>query len=58
MKQFYKARKEFAPKEIDKMEETELINESRQYLLERRYVVVFDDTWNVRFWGHKTCFTN
>ncbi|KAM4102957.1 hypothetical protein ACJW30_06G042300 [Castanea mollissima] len=48
---FYKARKEFSPKEIDKMEKTKLINESRQNLLERRYVLVFDDTWNVRFWG-------
>ncbi len=34
------------------MEETQLINELRQYLLEQRYVVVFDDIWNISFWGH------
>uniref|UniRef100_A0A2N9HHT8 Uncharacterized protein n=1 Tax=Fagus sylvatica TaxID=28930 RepID=A0A2N9HHT8_FAGSY len=52
IKDFYKARKEIAPKEIDTMEETQLINELRQYLCEQRYVVVFDDIWNIRFWGH------
>uniref|UniRef100_A0A2N9F6C4 NB-ARC domain-containing protein n=1 Tax=Fagus sylvatica TaxID=28930 RepID=A0A2N9F6C4_FAGSY len=52
IKDFYKARKEIAPKEIDTMEETQLINELRQYLCEKRYVVVFDDIWNIRFWGH------
>ncbi|KAM3696462.1 hypothetical protein ACJW31_06G040500 [Castanea mollissima] len=34
---FCKARKELSPKEIDKMEKTKLINESRQYLLEWRF---------------------
>jgi disease resistance protein RPM1 len=52
IKDFYKARKEIAPEEIDTMEERQLINELRQYLCEQRYVVVFDDIWNIRFWGH------
>ena len=52
VKDFYKARKEIAPKEIDTMGERQLINELRQYLLEQRYVVVFDDIWNKRFWEH------
>ncbi|GMY32039.1 disease resistance protein RPM1-like [Fagus crenata] len=30
----------------------QLINKLRQYLLEQRYVVVFDDIWNISFWGH------
>uniref|UniRef100_A0A2N9HYF5 Disease resistance protein RPM1-like n=1 Tax=Fagus sylvatica TaxID=28930 RepID=A0A2N9HYF5_FAGSY len=52
IKDFYEARKEFPPRKIDTMEETQLINELRQYLLEQRYVVVFDDIWNISFWGH------
>lgn len=52
IKQFYKARMKFSPKKIDKMEKTKLINKSRQCLRERRNVVVFVDTWNVRFWGN------
>jgi len=52
IKQFYEARKEYAPRRIDTMEETDLIKELRQYVLEQRYVVVFDDIWNTMFWGH------
>jgi disease resistance protein RPM1 len=37
---------------LTQMEETQLINELRQYLLNQRYVVVFDDIWNIGFWGH------
>nr|XP_023918268.1 disease resistance protein RPM1-like [Quercus suber] len=59
IKQFYKARKEFAPKEIDTMKETSLIEELKQYLLEQTYVVVFDDLWDTEFWGHiKYAFPN
>ena len=52
IKQFYEARKEYAPRGIDTMEEIDLIKELRQYVLEQRYVVVFDDIWNILFWGH------
>ncbi|KAL0000477.1 hypothetical protein SO802_014258 [Lithocarpus litseifolius] len=52
IKQLYKARKEFAPKEIDTMKETSLIEELSKYLCEHRYLVVFDDLWDVEFWGH------
>ena len=52
IKQFYEARKEFAPKEIDTMEEIKLIKVLRQYLDEQRYVVVFDDVWDTNFWEH------
>ncbi|KAL2901557.1 Disease resistance protein RPM1 [Bienertia sinuspersici] len=51
LKQFYKARKENAPTEIDKMDETLLIIELRQYLMQKRYMVVFDDVWTVEFWA-------
>nr|XP_023918279.1 disease resistance protein RPM1-like [Quercus suber] len=49
IKQFYEARKEFAPKEIDKMDEINLIKVLRQYLHEQRYVVVADDLWDTDF---------
>ncbi|XP_050248793.1 disease resistance protein RPM1-like [Quercus robur] len=52
IKQLYKARKEFAPYEIDTMKETSLMEELSKYLRELRYLVVFDDLWDVEFWGH------
>ncbi|XP_075668902.1 disease resistance protein RPM1-like [Castanea sativa] len=52
IKQFYEARKEFAPKEIDTMEEIKLITVLRQYLDGKRYVVIFDDVWDTNFWEH------
>ena len=53
--QFYKSRKEFAPREIDIMKETSLIEVLKQYLRELRYVVIFDDLWNAEFWRHVNC---
>nr|XP_023924981.1 disease resistance protein RPM1-like isoform X2 [Quercus suber] len=50
IKDFYKARKGIPPREIDTMERTMLIQELRQFLLELRYVVVFDDVWDMTFW--------
>nr|XP_023927826.1 disease resistance protein RPM1-like [Quercus suber] len=50
IKDFYKARKGIPPREIDTMERTMLIQELRQFLLELRYVVVFDDIWDMSFW--------
>ncbi|KAM4092096.1 hypothetical protein ACB094_06G011300 [Castanea mollissima] len=50
IKDFYRARKGIPPREIDTMEITMLIQELRQYLLELRYVVVFDDVWDMSFW--------
>ncbi|KAM4092095.1 hypothetical protein ACB094_06G011200 [Castanea mollissima] len=52
IKQLYKARKEFAPWEIETMKETSLIEELSKYLCEHRYLVVFGDLWDVEFWGH------
>ena len=55
IKQFYKAKKEFAPKEIDTMKVISLIEELKHYLREQRYVVIFDDIWNIGFWKHIKC---
>ncbi|XP_021768111.1 disease resistance protein RPM1-like [Chenopodium quinoa] len=51
LKEFYKARKETPPTEIDQMDETLLIIELREYLKQKRYMVVFDDVWTVEFWA-------
>ena len=52
IKQFYKARKEFVPREIDTMKEISLTEELKKYLREQRYMVVFDDLWDTTFWGY------
>uniref|UniRef100_A0A2N9FHW2 Uncharacterized protein n=1 Tax=Fagus sylvatica TaxID=28930 RepID=A0A2N9FHW2_FAGSY len=51
IKQFCKARKEFPPEEIDSTDKMLVINKAREYLREKRYVVVFDDVWEIDFWG-------
>ncbi|MBA0789879.1 hypothetical protein Gohar_014561 [Gossypium harknessii] len=40
------ARKESPPNAISRMDEEELISKSREYLLDKMYVAVFDDLWN------------
>ena len=49
IKQFYKARKEFAPREIGIMEVASLIEELKNYLREQRYLIIFYDIWDTRF---------
>uniref|UniRef100_A0A2N9G186 NB-ARC domain-containing protein n=1 Tax=Fagus sylvatica TaxID=28930 RepID=A0A2N9G186_FAGSY len=51
IKQFCKARKEFPPEGIDSTDKMLVINKAREYLREKRYVVVFDDVWEIDFWG-------
>uniref|UniRef100_A0A7N2M818 NB-ARC domain-containing protein n=1 Tax=Quercus lobata TaxID=97700 RepID=A0A7N2M818_QUELO len=51
VKQFCEARKEFPPEGIDSADKMSLISKAREYLQEKRYVVVFDDVWEVDFWG-------
>ncbi|XP_048446377.1 disease resistance protein RPM1-like [Pyrus x bretschneideri] len=51
IKKFYSSRKERFPEEIDTMDKESLISTSREYLQQKRYVVVFDDVWKVDFWG-------
>ncbi|KAM1054463.1 hypothetical protein ACFX2I_001808 [Malus domestica] len=51
IKKFYSSRKESLPEGIDTMDEESLISTSREYLQQKRYVVVFDDVWKVDFWG-------
>ena len=51
IKQFCEARKEFPPKGIDSVDKMSVIRKAREYLQEMRYVVVFDDVWEINFWG-------
>ncbi|XP_075668652.1 disease resistance protein RPM1-like [Castanea sativa] len=51
IKQLCEARKEFPPKGIDSADKMSVISKAREYLREKRYVVVFDDVWEINFWG-------
>ncbi|CAN6705583.1 unnamed protein product [Malus baccata var. baccata] len=51
IKMFYNSRKENFPEEIETMDAESLIRKSREYLQQKRYVVVFDDVWKIDFWG-------
>jgi disease resistance protein RPM1 len=48
---FYKQKGDNA-RDISQMNRASLIDEVRNYLQEKRYVVVFDDVWSSRFWDH------
>ncbi|KAJ9697198.1 hypothetical protein PVL29_009120 [Vitis rotundifolia] len=50
MEKFYKARKEKVPEDINRMDNESLIAQVREYLQDKRYVVVFDDVWKAGFW--------
>lgn len=53
LKGFYKAKNEPFPDKIVKMEkDEELIGEIREKLRQERYFVVFDDVWEIGFWGN------
>ncbi|KAJ1441295.1 Virus X resistance protein-like, coiled-coil domain [Sesbania bispinosa] len=47
---FYKQKEADPPQSIFAMDRRSLIEEVRNYLQKGRYVVVFDDVWNVNFW--------
>ncbi|GMY30833.1 disease resistance protein RPM1-like [Fagus crenata] len=49
IEEFCKARKELPPKEMDSRDK--IIIKAREYLQDKRYVVVFDDVWKNDFWG-------
>ncbi|KAM2281507.1 hypothetical protein ACFX1S_042099 [Malus domestica] len=51
IKMFYNSRKENFREGIDTMDEESLIRKSREYLQQKKYVVVFDDVWKVDFGG-------
>ncbi|CAI8596694.1 unnamed protein product [Vicia faba] len=48
--QFYKQQRLDPDQRIHQMDRKSLVDEVRDYLLRKRYVVVFDDVWNINFW--------
>ncbi|KAJ7963555.1 Disease resistance protein [Quillaja saponaria] len=50
MKEFCKLTKESLPQNIHTMDQKSLITMLRHHLLQKRYVVFFDDVWEVGFW--------
>ncbi|XP_027341064.1 disease resistance protein RPM1-like [Abrus precatorius] len=50
LQKFYKQKNVDPPQIISTMQGDSLIDEVRNYLRQKRYVVVFDDVWAVKFW--------
>ncbi|XP_058788082.1 disease resistance protein RPM1-like [Vicia villosa] len=47
---FFKEKGANPPQNISRMDRGSLTDEVRNYLQQKRYVVVFDDVWSVHFW--------
>lgn len=56
-KHTYQAKNERAPGEIYILDEIRLISQLREYLQQKKYVVVFDDVWKTVLGSCETCFT-
>lgn len=50
MRKLCESMKEESPEEIDNMEKRQLIDNLREYLIKKRYLVVFDDVRAIQFW--------
>ncbi|XP_061347429.1 disease resistance protein RPM1-like [Gastrolobium bilobum] len=50
LQKFYEENKEDPPPGISSMDRDSLIKEVRNYLRQKRYVVLFDDVWSEHFW--------
>lgn len=51
LEKLYEAKKEPFPEAFVTMDALSLIDELRKYLQQERYLVVFDDVWEIGFWG-------
>ncbi|KAI8567006.1 hypothetical protein RHMOL_Rhmol02G0087600 [Rhododendron molle] len=51
IKELCHTRKEFALEGIDTMDQNSLIHMLKEYLLQKRYLIVFDDVWRTDFWS-------
>ncbi|TKY46668.1 Disease resistance protein RPM1 [Spatholobus suberectus] len=51
LKKLCKEKRVDPPQGISEMDRDSLIDEVRNYLQQKRYVVIFDDVWSVELWG-------
>nr|DAD24971.1 TPA_asm: hypothetical protein HUJ06_026435 [Nelumbo nucifera] len=51
LKQFCEARKESQIDRMDTMEQIDLIDKAREFLRHKKFVVIFDDVWNMDPWN-------
>ncbi|RDX61736.1 Disease resistance protein RPM1, partial [Mucuna pruriens] len=51
LKKLCKEKREAPPQDISEMNRDSLIEEVRNYLKKKRYVVIFDDVWSLQLWG-------
>ncbi|KHM99665.1 Disease resistance protein RPM1 [Glycine soja] len=51
LKKLCKEKRENPPQDISEMDRDSLIDEVRNYLQQKRYVVILDDVWSVELWG-------
>jgi disease resistance protein RPM1 len=50
LQELYKLKGQVPPQSIDQMDRDALVDEVKNCLQQKRYVIVFDDVWNIRFW--------
>ncbi|XP_027341067.1 disease resistance protein RPM1-like [Abrus precatorius] len=50
LQKFYKEKQVDPPQDISTMQGDSLLDEVRNYLSKKRYLIVFDDVWDVKFW--------
>ncbi|GMN59090.1 hypothetical protein TIFTF001_028183 [Ficus carica] len=51
IRELFESTKVSVPSEINAMDGGKLTDKLREYLKEKKYLVVFDDVWNEEFWG-------
>ncbi|KAG4920954.1 hypothetical protein JHK86_049767 [Glycine max] len=51
LKKLCKEEKKEPPRDVFEMDQYSLIEEMRNYLQQKRYIIVFDDVWSIELWG-------
>ncbi|KAG5094215.1 hypothetical protein JHK84_049803 [Glycine max] len=51
LKNLCKEEKKEPPRDVSEMDQDSFIDEVRNHLQQKRYIVIFDDVWSVELWG-------